>query len=331
MYEKFKSQFILRLSEHFESDVINVMIHDLNIVANDYDITQRERGLTIYQNDIPEIVKIFIACKKIEGYSNGTLMNYKNLLINFFIYVNKKIEDIQTNDIRVFLYQYQKERNISNRTLNKYQENLKAFFTWCYEEGYIQSNITRKLNAIKYEEKPRQSLTQLELEKVRNGCNTKRERAIIEFIYSTGCRVSELCIVKKNDIDWNDKSVHLFGKGSKHRTSFINAKAEYYLKEYLKSRDDDSEYLFVSERKPHDSIKKCGVEKIIREISKRSGISKKLTPHILRHTTATTALTNGMPIDEIQKILGHSSVNTTLIYAKTDMENVKIDHKKYIV
>ena len=330
MYEKLKSQLILRLSDKFDSEDINVIINELNIVASDYDIIQQERGLILYR-DIPEIVKMFIACRKIEGYSDGTLMNYKNLLINFFMAMNKKIEDIQTNDIRVFLYQYQEARKISNRTLNKYQENLKAFFTWCYDEGYIEKNIARKLNAIKYEITPRQALTQIELEKVRNSCNTQRERAIIEFIYSTGCRVSELCILKKNDIDWSDKSVHLFGKGAKHRTSFINSKAEYYLKQYLETRKDDSEYVFVSERKPHDKLNKCGVEKIIRNIADRANLSKNLTPHILRHTTATTALTNGMPVDEIQKMLGHSSINTTMIYAKTDLENVKADHKRFII
>lgn len=331
MYEKFKNQFILKLTEKFEAEQIIEIVRLLDILSKDYDIIQKERSLIPYYSDIPEVVKIFIACKKIEGYSKGTLINYKNLLMNFFRYVDKPIEEVSTNDIRIFLYKYQEQRKISNRTLSKYQENLKAFFTWCYDEGYTEKNVSSKLSAIKYEVTPRQSLSQLELEEIRNSCESTRERAIIEFIYSTGCRVSELCDAKKSDIDWNEKSVHLFGKGSKHRTSFINAKAEYYLKQYLETRNDNNDYLFVSERFPHDKLKKCGVEKIIRGISNKSDLNKNITPHVLRHTTATTALTNGMPINEIQKILGHESVNTTMIYAKTDLGNVKADHKKYII
>lgn len=330
MYEDFKSNLILKLLERFNSDDVNKIISIIDVVAYNYDFNKKSTELTTFIN-IPEVVKIFMACKKIEGYSDGTLMNYKLLLMSFFTFVNKDIKYIETNDIRIFLYKYQEIKKISNRTLNKYQQNLKSFFTWCYNEGYIEKNISHKLKPIRYEENPIQSLSQFELEQVRNACKDIRERAIVEFIYSTGCRVSELCIVKKSDINWNNNSVHLFGKGSKHRTSFINAKAEFALKQYLASRDDNSEYLFVSLRKPHDKLKKCGVEKIIRDISSIANLGKTLTPHILRHTTATTALYNGMSIDEIQKMLGHSSINTTMIYAKTDIENVKASHQRFVI
>lgn len=331
MYEKLKSKYILKLSEHFTNEEINLIIGYLDIIANDYDIKQKGQVPMVYIGDTPEVVKTFIACKKIEGYSYGTLINYRNHLMNFFRFVNKDIKDVYTNDIRIFLYQYQQERKVSNRTLNKYQENLKSFFAWCYEEGYIDKNVARKLKPIKYEEKPRQALTQIELERVRDACETIRDRAIVEFIYSTGCRVSELCDTKLSDIDWSTNSVHLFGKGSKHRTSFINAKSEFTLRQYLETRDDDSEYLFVSLKKPYNKLKKCGVEKIVRNIASKACLDKKLTPHILRHTTATTALRNGMPVDEIQKMLGHSSVNTTMIYAKTNIENVKANHKRFVI
>lgn len=330
MYEDFKSNLILKLLGQFDSDDVSKIINVIDIVANDYEINKKTTALATIMN-IPEVVKVFMACKKIEGYADGTLTNYKLLLMNFFTFVNKDIKEIQTNDIRVFLYKYQEMKRVSNRTLNKYQQNLKAFFTWCFNEGYIEKNISHRLMSIKYEEKPRQSLSQLELEQVRNACADAREQAIIEFIYSTGCRVGELCVVKKSDIDWNNKSVHLFGKGNKHRISFINAKAEFTLRKYLDSRDDDSEYLFVSARKPHDKLKKCGIEKIVREISARARLDKKFSPHTLRHTTCTIALRNGMPIDEIQKMVGHSSISTTMIYAKTDMENVQASHKKFII
>lgn len=331
MYENFKIQLILKLLNEFDSDNINKIIKVIDVVANDYEINKKSTALTLYNSEIPEVVKMFMACKKIEGYSEGTLLNYKLLLMNFFVFANKDVANIETNDIRIFLYKYQELKKVSNRTLNKYLQNLKAFFNWCYTEGYIDKNVALKLTPIKHEEKPRQALSQLELEKIRNVCADIRDKAIIEFIYSTGCRVSEVCAVKKSDIDWSNNSVHLFGKGSKHRTSFINAKAEFAIKNYLASRDDDSEYLFVSMRKPHGKLKKCGIEKIIRDISIKACLNKKLTPHILRHTTCTQALKNGMPIDEIQKMVGHASINTTMIYAKTDLENVRASHKKYVI
>ena len=164
-------------------------------------------------------------------------------------------------------------------------------------------------------------------------CQSIKEKAIIEFLYSTGCRVSELSNVKKDDINWNEKSVHLFGKGKKHRTSFINAKAEVVLLQYLNDRDDDCEYLFVSSRKPYRRMHKEGIEKIVRNISARASTltGKHITPHVLRHTTATIALRSGMPITDISKLLGHEKIETTMIYAKSSIEDVQAGHKKYIV
>jgi integrase/recombinase XerD len=160
-----------------------------------------------------------------------------------------------------------------------------------------------------------------------------RERAIIEFLYSTGARVSELTIIKKSDINWYEKSVYLFGKGRKHRISFLNAKAEVALMKYLESRDDDCEYLFATIKKPHRNLSKDGVEKIVRNIAHRASdnIGKHITPHILRHTTATTALQSGMPIADISKLLGHESIDTTMIYAKSSLEDVRSGHKKHII
>ena len=164
-------------------------------------------------------------------------------------------------------------------------------------------------------------------------CETIREHAIIEFLYSTGARVSELTVIKKSDINWYDKSVRLFGKGKKHRISFLNAKAEVALKKYLELRDDDCEYLFATIKRPYRNLSKDGVEKIVRNIARRASdsVGKHITPHILRHTTATTALQSGMPIADISKLLGHESIDTTMIYVKSSLEDVRAGHKKYIV
>lgn len=333
MYEKFKNQFALSLSSSYPKEDIEIILKKLDSVSYNYEINQKETSIAIYNSEIPEMVKTYLVCKKVEGLSEGTLYNYGHALQNFFLQIQKSPEQVQPNDIRVYLYRYQETKGTSNRSLDKIRQIICGFFNWANCEGYIERNPAITIKPIKFEKKERQPMTQIELEYIRKACNTARERAIVEFLYSTGCRVSELCGVKKSDIDWNKKSVHLFGKGKKHRTSYINAKSEITLLSYLDSRDDCNEYLFVSERKPHGQLKKCAVEKIVRQIAQRvvEHIDKPVSPHVLRHTTATTALNNGMPIEDISRLLGHENVATTMIYAKVSAENVMNNHKKYII
>lgn len=201
-----------------------------------------------------------------------------------------------------------------------------------YRKGiYISHNPCKQIHPIKYEAKLREPLTGVEMELIRDACQTRREKAIIETFYSTGCRVSELAILKKTDVDFRKGEVHLFGKGSKHRISYINAKAEVALKKYLFPRSDDCPALFVTDRSPVRALKKEGIESIVRKIGERSGIERRVYPHLIRHTTATDALERGMNVAEVQKILGHEKLDTTMIYAKVCQDNVKYDHKRYIV
>lgn len=161
-------------------------------------------------------------------------------------------------------------------------------------------------------------------------CKTVREKALVEFLYSTGARVTETCSIKIADVDFEKGEVWLFGKGSKHRKSYITAKCSLYLTEYLKSRKDDSEYLFVSERRPHNALKKEAIERVIRNVGKRSGIGRKLFPHLFRHTVATDMLQKSVAVTDVQRMLGHVNINTTMIYAKVKDEEVKNNHHKYI-
>lgn len=333
MYDQFKNEVIMGLTGLIGAEHITTVLQIMDSVACRYKIEKEETELIAYDGGVPPIVTTYLACKKVEGLSDGTLYNYGHFLYMFFSAVRKPPGKITANDIRVYLYQYQQQRQVTNRTLDKYREYIARFFQWALDEGYTTSNPAKIVKSIKYEAKPRQALEQIELEYLRMACKDVRERAIIEFLYSTGCRVSELTAVKKSDIDWNAKSVHLFGKGKKHRTSFLNAKAELSLREYLNSRNDDNDYLFVSVKSPHKQMHKEGIEKIIRVISTRlpTCVKKPVTPHVLRHTTATTALQSGMPIEDISKLLGHESIDTTMIYAKASLENVQSGHKKYIV
>lgn len=253
-------------------------------------------------------------------------------LKNFFFIVRKPPESITANDIRIYMYRYQELHKITNRSLDKIRQVINGFFQWCQDEEYIIKNPAKTINKIKYEVKPRKSLNQIELEYIRRSCSTLRETAIVEVLYSTGCRVSELSVLKISDVDFVEKKIHLFGKGNKHRYSYLNAKAEVSLKEYLKSRKDNCEYLFITERKPIKNLNKEAIEKIIRNISEKTfGSNKRITPHVFRHTTATTAMKNGMPVQSIQMMLGHSRIDTTMIYAHTDESSIKYEHEKSII
>lgn len=333
-YEQMKNSFLTELNRvmpDITGATALIIGKILDKVAYPFDITVKETALAVREEIVPEVVKIYIAVKKTEGLSNDTLDNYLRILTQFFLWVKKQPENVVANDIRMFLYHYQQYRNVSNITLEKYREMICWFFTWAHREEYIERDLSRSVKSIKAEVKERQALTQLELEYLRLACNTAREKAMLEFMYSTGCRVSELCAVKLSDVDNRENTVHLYGKGRKHRTSFINARCAVAMDEYIKHRKGESEYLFVSDRSPHEKLTKAAVEKIVRQLAERSGIKKHITPHVLRHTTATQAVNNGMPIEGVSKLLGHANVATTMIYAKVSQNKVQTDHQRCVI
>lgn len=330
MYQQLRNEVLMALSDQrivTLEDVIRV----LDMVSEGYEVRKKNLEIVVWNGELPSAAKVYLICKKMAGLSEGTLENYRLILKNFFSVVQKPIHSITTNDIRMWLYTYQEDRNVGNRTMDKYRECIARFFSWALEEGYVTSNPAKNIESIRFETKQRQALTQIQLEYLRKACLSARDSAMLEVLYSTGCRVSELADMKKEDVDWRELSVHIVGKGRKHRYSFLNAKAEVSLKLYLDSRNDDSEYLFVSKKYPHNRLHRDGVEKIMRDISNRADLGRTVTPHIIRHTTATIALHNGMPIEDISKLLGHESVDTTMIYAKTSIESVHAGHRKYII
>lgn len=335
-YERLRGEFIAKLNDRCGSmnlDTARKVIGILDECTVKYAVENRSEDLSVQQDGIPEAVRIYLAVKKTEGLSDMTLKVKYYRLKAFFDSVRRPVGMISANDIRSFLFRYQDGRKIANNTLDGFRITLCSFFRWAAAEGYVDRDPGTQLKPIRFEKKQRNSLTQTELEYIRMACVTSREKAMVEFYYSTGCRVSEMANVKIADVNFATKEVTLFGKGRKYRTSYLNAKAEVTLKQYLKERSDDCPYLFCTERKPYRKMTKAALEKIVRVICARVGnqLSKHVTPHVFRHTTATHAVANGMPVNEVQKLLGHSTIATTMVYVETSMANIKLSHARAIV
>lgn len=330
MQEQFVNNFMTQLYYDIPMEYQNIIRNKLFMFINNFDISPRQTFIMPYNGYLPANYKAYFVSRKIEGLSQNTLDLYHLYLNDFFFTVNKPLMEINSNDIRVYLYQLQVQRGISNRTLDSRRAAIHAFFEWSTNENYIPKNPCSAVRKINYERNPKEPLNDTELEMVRISCQTIREKALVEFLYSTGARVSEVVNMKISDIDFNRREVMLFGKGNKYRKSYISAKCVLYLYEYLNTRRGISEYLFISERQPYGNLKKEAIEKIIKELGYRANLENTLTPHIFRHTLATDLLNRGTPITEVQKILGHENINTTTIYAKVSDQDIKNSHNKYI-
>lgn len=329
MYERLRCDFAAILSNHFKTKDINIILASLDSAAVYYDISEKSTALMVTEDIFPATAKAFLTAKALEGLSPTSVKNYKIILRVLFEYIHKTPQDITTNDIRLFLATYKAQKGVSERTLEKYRQIIRNFFNWAYDEEYITKNPCRTIRPFKFEIVPRRSLDRDSLEILRRSCSSKRDMALIDVMYSTACRVSEVANMKKSDISPDGKSVHIIGKGSKHNTVYLNTNARLSLKDYLESRNDNSDYLFVEMREPHNKLSARTIEHIFSRLSEKVGF--KVTPHIIRHTTATLSLQAGMPITQVQKLLNHSSVATTQIYAETLQDDVRRSHELCVV
>ena len=334
MFDEFRLSFLRELAgTGIDAEAMQSVMCVVDRMGYEYDVFKKSTELVPVNQMAPRTMFEYLACRSLEGLSPGTLNNYRLALTHFLITVNKQIDQIETSDVRSYLYQYQMSRGLSNRSLDKLRTTLSGFFKWAVSEGKIERNPCDAIRPIRYTKRPRAALTQIELEYVRKVCGDIREKAIIETLYSTGCRVSELCNMKISDVDWDSKTVEVLGKGHKYRTCYINAKAFVTLKDYLARRRDTDEHLIVSDRKPHAGLTRYAVEHIVSEISNRAYryTGKRISPHIFRHTTATTALQNGMPVQNVSRMLGHSQIETTMVYAEVNTQDIHRDHVRFVV
>lgn len=274
------------------------------------------------------IIDDFVRTKRLEGCTEATLKSYEDQLILFARGSNKFFDKMNAKDIRHYLYNYQFTRDLSNRSIDNIRRVFSSFFKFMQVEDYILKNPMIKIKKIKSEETLKEPFSDEEMVRLIDNCKNIREVSLIDFLSSTGVRVSELCKLNKDDIDFISREGIVHGKGKKDRMIFINASTKVHLLNYLDSRCDINSALFVSEQHPFDRLTKSGVEYCVRNIGDRAGI-KHCHPHRFRRTFATRMISKGVPIEQVQYMLGHSKIDTTLIYAKVDEANVRFSHSKF--
>ncbi len=276
-----------------------------------------------------EYLQLFLDAKKIEGCSERTLQYYRVTIEKLLSNIEEPIRKISTEQIRAYLSEYQKINNCSKVTVDNVRRNISSFFSWLEEEDYILKSPMRRIHKIKTKQQVKEIISDEAIERLRDSCSCPRDLAIIDLLYSTGVRVGELVNLNISDINFEARECIVFGKGDKERRVYFDAKAKLHLQDYLKTRDDDNSALFVTLDSPHERLKISGVEIRIRELGRSVNLTK-IHPHKFRRTMATRAIDKGMPIEQVQKILGHSQIDTTMQYAIVNQNNVKSSHQKYI-
>ena len=279
--------------------------------------------------DTTDYAKMFIAAKRIEGCSERTLNYYETTIRVMIDKLSKKINSIETEDLRNYLSEYQAKNNCSKVTIDNVRRILSSFFAWLEDEDYIMKSPVRRIHKVKATQTVKETYTDEELEEMRDACVEIRDLAMVDFLASTGVRVGELVNLDRVDIDMQERSCVVLGKGGKEREVYFDARTKIHLQNYLNSRTDNNQALFVRLLKPYDRLKISGVEIRLRELGKRINI-KKIHPHKFRRTMATKAIDKGMPIEQVQVLLGHRKIDTTLQYAMVNQNNVRNSHKRFI-
>ena len=277
----------------------------------------------------PDMVDLFLASKRVEGCSEKTLTYYKATIEASINEIGKQIRHITTEDLRSYLTEYQRKRHSSRVTIDNIRRILSSFFSWLEDEDYILKSPVRRIHRVKTSTVIKETYTDEALETMRDNCTELRDLAMIDLLASTGMRVGEMVLLNQDDIDFNERECIVFGKGDKERLVYFDARTKIHLQNYLASRTDTEQALFVSLKAPYKRLQIGGVESRLREMGKRLDIPK-VHPHKFRRTLATVAIDKGMPIEQLQQLLGHQRIDTTLKYAMVKQSNVKLAHRKYI-
>lgn len=303
-------------------DVLEHCFFNVDVVALDNEnLIQSKSNQTLKE--------AFLSAKQIEGCSERSVSYYSSTLDNLIKTLEKPFNQMETEDLRVYLSDYQKRNDASKQTIDNIRRILSSFFTWLEDEDYILKSPVRRIHKIKTTKQVKETYSDEALERLRDNCKCIRDLAIIDILSSTGMRVGELVKLNRVDVDFANRECVVLGKGSKERIVYFDARTKLHLQNYLNSRKDENEALFVSLLEPHNRLEIAGVEIMLRKLGRSLEINK-VHPHKFRRTLATRAIDKGMPIEQVQKLLGHQKIDTTMEYAIVDQQNVKNPHKKYL-
>lgn len=328
-------------------DVILNITKDMEDSLTDYQLNKLKESLIInfekvefimktdelkHQEELDEnkaMIESFISSKQIEGCSDRTIKYYKEIIDKFNDSFDKSIKKITTEEIRSYLSKYKEMSTCGSTTIDNIRRVLSSFFSWLEDEDYIIKSPIRRIHRIKTPTTVKEVLTDENLEKLRDECENIRDLSLIELLISTGMRVGELVNLNISNLNFEDRSCIVLGKGNKEREVYFDAKTKLHLKEYISKRNDNNDALFVSLREPHQRLSISGIELIVRNLGVNTNINK-VHPHKFRRTLATMAIDKGMPVEQVQKLLGHVKIETTMHYAMVNQSNVKISHRRYI-
>ncbi len=328
-------------------DVILNITKDMEDSLTDYQLNKLKESLIInfekldfimktddlkHQEELDEntsMIESFISSKQIEGCSDRTIKYYKEIIDKFNDSFDKSIKKITTEEIRSYLSNYKEMSTCGSTTIDNIRRVLSSFFSWLEDEDYIIKSPIRRIHRIKTPTTVKEVLTDENLEKLRDECENIRDLSLIELLISTGMRVGELVNLNISNLNFEDRSCIVLGKGNKEREVYFDAKTKLHLKEYISKRNDNNDALFVSLREPHQRLSISGIELIVRNLGVNTNINK-VHPHKFRRTLATMAIDKGMPVEQVQKLLGHVKIETTMHYAMVNQSNVKLSHRRYI-
>ena len=327
MKEKIISEIIREMISSLNNEQLSKLKTTLEIYL--YNVSIEAKQVADTEKEEVDYLEVFLSAKRIEGCSEKTLIYYKNTIQQMLDSIGKSVCTIVTEDLRTYLAEYQKEKQSSKVTIDNIRRIFSSFFSWLEDEDYIIKSPVRRIHRIKAASTIKETYTDEQLESMRDNCDNPRDLALIDILASTGMRVGELVLLNRDDISFDERECIVFGKGDKERMVYFDARTKIHLQNYLDSRTDNNEALFVSLKAPYNRMKIGGIELRLREMGKRLNIEK-VHPHKFRRTLATVAIDKGMPIEQLQKLLGHQRIDTTLQYAMVKQSNVKIAHRKYI-
>ena len=325
-----KEQLIQEVQRQMLPYLNNAQLKQLQVV-----LEKALTGVTVHRDEAADVsegvdtVSLFITAKRIEGCSEKTLNYYRQTIFAMLSGIGKLAQEITTEDLRQYLTDYQTQRKSSKVTIDNIRRILSSYFSWMEDEDYIVKSPVRRIHKVKTAKVIKETYSDETLEIMRDNCCNVRDLAMIDLLASSGMRVGEMVTLNRDDINFNERECVAFGKGSKERIVYFDARTKIHLQNYLESRTDTCSALFVSLTAPHDRLQIGGVERRLRELGKRLNLPR-VHPHKFRRTLATSAIDKGMPIEQVQQLLGHQKIDTTMHYAMVKQQNVKLAHRKYI-